>query len=253
MKLLRDTWLLFVNNLTETLRNPVWVIIGLFQPICYLLLFGPLLEGVAGSGNFPPGGALTVFTPGMLIMLGMFGGAFVGFGLIADLRAGIVERLRVTPVSRLAPLLARSLRDVIILLVQAIIFIVAALPLGLKPDFWGIVLTLGLIVLLGLILSSCSYALALAFKSEDALAPMLNFFINPILLLSGILLPLTLAPEWLRIVANFNPFSHVVDAARAAFVGDFANSSIVWGFVITIVLAGLALFWAARSFRQATT
>ena len=77
MKLLRDTWLIFQRNLVAILRNPVWVIIGLIQPILYLGLFAPLLDGIAKSPGFPPGGALTVFLPGLLIQLALFGAAFV--------------------------------------------------------------------------------------------------------------------------------------------------------------------------------
>jgi hypothetical protein len=51
-------------NLRAVRRRPVWALVGLFQPICYLLLFGPLLGPPAGVPGFPPGGAWTVFTPG---------------------------------------------------------------------------------------------------------------------------------------------------------------------------------------------
>jgi ABC-type uncharacterized transport system permease subunit len=62
-----------------------------------------------------------------------------------------------------------------------------------------------LIGLMALLLSSIGYALGLALKSEDALAPMLSTLIQPIMLLSGILLPLYLSPAWLQRVADFNP------------------------------------------------
>src|ERR1700738_3381968 len=92
------------------LRNPVWVVIGVIQPIFYLLLFAPLLEGISHSPGFPQGGAYNVFVPGLLIQLGLFGASGVGFGLIAELRSGVIEPLRVTPVSRFAVLLGRPLR-----------------------------------------------------------------------------------------------------------------------------------------------
>ncbi len=253
MKFLHDTWLLFVSYLKATLRNPVWVIISLMMPITWLLLFAPLLEGIAKGPGFPPGGALNIFTPGVLVMLGLFGSTFVGFGLIADLRAGVVERVRVTPVSRLAPLLARALRDALILLVQTILLLLLAWPMGLSANLPGIILSLGLILLMSLTLASCSYALALALKSEDALAPVLNVFTGPLLLLSGIMLPLTLAPEWLRTIAAFNPFSHMVNAVRALFNGNFSDSSVVLAFTIMTILAALSVTWATRSFRQATS
>lgn len=251
MKLLRDTWLIFQSNLIATLRQPVWVIVSLMQPLYFLLLFAPLLEGIAQAPGFPPGGALNVFMPGLLIQLGLFGSAFVGFGLIAELRAGVIERMRVTPVSRLALLLGRAFRDVLILLVQAALLVLLAIPFGLKINAAGVAITFGLMILLGLLMASCSYALALALKSEDALAPVLNSAIQPLLLLSGILLPLTLAPRWLRTVAAINPLSHTVDAARALFNGHLTDPAVGRGVAILAVLTLLSLWWAARSFRQA--
>ncbi len=252
MNLLRDTWLLFERNMLITLRNPIWVIVSLMQPLYFLVLFAPLLEGIANAPGFPPGGALNVFMPGLLVQLGMFGCAFVGFGLIAELRAGVVERMRVTPVHRMAPLLGRSLRDVLILLVQSALLVAISVPFGLRIDWRGAALALVLMVLLGLLMSCCSYALALAMRSEDALAPLLNSITQPLLLLSGILLPLTLAPRWLRTVAAVNPLSHVVDASRALFNGLLTDRVVGQGFLILGVLTMLALWWAARSFRQAT-
>ena len=87
--LLRDTYVVFARSLRLSLRNPTWVIIGLTQPILYLVLFGPLLKPMAaqlGGGN-----AWQIFVPGMLVQLGIFGGMFVGFGLIAEYRAGVIE------------------------------------------------------------------------------------------------------------------------------------------------------------------
>ncbi len=132
MKLLRDTWLLFAWESSATLHNPVWAIIGLFQPLCYLFLFAPLLQSLSKVPGFPPGGALTVFTPGVLVMMAIFGSAFTGFGLVAQLRAGFIERLRVTPLNRLALSLGRILRDCMLLLVQSLLLVIVALPLGVE-------------------------------------------------------------------------------------------------------------------------
>ncbi len=49
MKILRDTWLMYRRSLILTLRQPVWVAMGLFQPILYLILFAPLLEGATSA------------------------------------------------------------------------------------------------------------------------------------------------------------------------------------------------------------
>lgn len=251
MKILRDTWLLFESHVRETVRNPIWIIVGMFQPACYLILFAPLLKRIASAPGFPAGGALRVFTPGLLVMMAMFGAAFVGFGLIADLRAGVIERLRVTPVSRLALLLGRASRDVLMLLVQTAVLLLVAWALGLQADLAGIAIALGLVVLIGLLAASCSYGLALAVKDENTLASSLNLFTLPLLLLSGIMLPLTLAPTWLRDLATINPLSHAVDAARLLFSGDVGDPIVLRGFLIMGLLTAVAVWWAARSFRNA--
>jgi ABC-2 type transport system permease protein len=57
MKFARDTWLVFQRYIGIFLSNPAWVIIGLIQPILYLVLFAPLLKGISATQGFPPGGA----------------------------------------------------------------------------------------------------------------------------------------------------------------------------------------------------
>ncbi|MDE3103434.1 MAG: ABC transporter permease, partial [Chloroflexota bacterium] len=132
MKTLRDTWLIFGRYFGILLGNPVWVIIGVTQPVLYLVLFAPLLKSIATVQGFPPGGAYNVFVPGLLIQLGLFGAAGVGFSLIAELRAGVIERLRVTPVSRISLMLGRALRDMLVLLIQSAILLLLAIPFGLQ-------------------------------------------------------------------------------------------------------------------------
>lgn len=253
MKLARDTWLVFERYLGLALRNPVWIAIGIVQPLLYLLLFAPLLTSIASVPGFPRGGAYNVFVPGLLIQLGLFGAAFVGFGLIAELRYGVVERMRVTPVSRVAMLLGRALRDVLILLIQSLMLIVFSLPFGLAVHPTGLLIVLALLGLIGLLTASCSYALALWLRSEDALAPMLSTVTLPLLLLSGVLLPLSLAPGWIRAIAAINPLSYAVDAARAIFNDQLGDPSVVRGVAIMAVLAVVALWVAARSFGNAAS
>jgi len=188
--------------------------------------------------------------PGLLIQLGIFGSMFVGFGLIAEIRYGVVERMRVTPVSRLALLLGRVLRDTLMLLVQATILTVIAIVFGLRVSPPGALLTVALVGLLGMALSSLSYAAGMWLKSEDALAPLLNMIALPVLLLSGILLPMTLAPPWLFNLSRLSPFAYVVEAARAAFRGDFDAVTIFAGLIAAALLAAGGLAIATHRFHR---
>ena len=248
MKLLRDTSLIFQRQMQLLLRNPVWIFVGVFQPVMYLLLFAPLLKpALQVSSNAE---AYEIFVPGLLVLLAIFGGLFQGFGLIAELRAGVIERSRVTPVSRLALLLGRSLRDVVSLIAQAVIITLLALIFDLRVVLGNLLLAYLMLALISLMTSALSYGVALVVKSEDALAPLMNTVAQPVLLLSGILLPLTYAPGWLQGVADWNPFSWAVDGTRALFRGDLGAPAVWQGLVIMAVLAAAAVGWAAREFAR---
>ncbi|MCL4508475.1 MAG: ABC transporter permease [Chloroflexi bacterium] len=251
MKTLRDTWIVFLRYLGLFVHNPAWIVIGVVQPLLYLLLFAPLLKSIAAAPGFPPGGAYNVFVPGLLIQLGMFGAVSVGFSLIAELRLGVIERLRVTPVSRLSLLLGRALRDILNLLIQSLLLILVSLPFGLNIHPVGLLVMLALLALIALLFASLSYAVALWLRSEDAFAPLVFTAALPLLLLSGVLLPLTLAPAWLRAIAAINPLAYAVDATRAIFNNHLGSVSVAKGVLIVAVLAFLALAVAARSFGRA--
>jgi ABC-2 type transport system permease protein len=249
VKVLRDTWLMYRRSLILTLRQPVWVAMGLFQPVLYLILFAPLLEGATSAAG-ASASAFNWFVPGLLILTAFFAAAFAGFGLVAEIRYGVVERMRVTPMSRFAMLAGRSLRDVTILLAQSTLLILVAIPFGLEIDPAGAVLTLGIVALVGLTFSLLSYTLGLVFKSEEALAPIAQAVSLPLLLLSGIMLPMALAPDWLQTLSSINPLTHAVDAARALFNGLWDDPQIVVGAVVMGTLAVFSLLLASRAFAR---
>ncbi len=252
MKTLKESGVLFIHYEKLLIRNPFWLLAALFQPICYLYLFAPLLKNLTSGNGSGAVSSIDQFTPGLLVMVSLFGVMFVGFGMIDYLRSGVIERLRVTTASRLALLLGLVMRDVVTLIIQSVIVILLALPLGLTISPFGIVLTVIMMIMIGLCMSPVSYALALTVKSEDALGPILNFFSQPMLLLSGVLLPLTLAPAWLKNVSSFNPLKYVVDASRAIFNGDISNAVVWHGFALLAVLVVLSFWWSLSCMKKAT-
>ena len=245
---LRESFIVFRRQLRMNLRNPAWVLIGAFQPVLYLLLFGPLLKPLVNQ--FGAANAYTFFVPGMLVQLGIFGAFFAGFSLIGEWREGVIEAERVTPASRTALLVGRLYRDLLQLLVQALILIGLGYALGMDASFTGLCLGILLTLLIGAACAAASNALALTTKSEDVMAPVINVVMMPVLLLSGILLPMTIGPAWLERASDFMPIRHVVDGVRASFAGDFASSGVTWGVVWSLVLFGAALWWGTATFRR---
>ncbi|MEV4313257.1 ABC transporter permease [Actinocrispum sp. NPDC049592] len=242
---MHDIRLIFRHQLAMSLRSPLWMVVGLLQPLVYLAFFGPLLAGLPLGAN-----SWQVYIPGLLVQLALFGAAFVGFTVIADVRSGVIERLRVTPVSRAALLLGRVLRDVLLLVSQAVLLLAVALIFGLRAPLPGVLLGLALVALLAASLAALSYALAMATRNEESLAPLLNSVTVPLLLLSGILLPMSLAPAWLDIVSRLTPLRYVVDGIRAAFLGEYTNTAIPIAFAVAVGLAALTIAWGTRLFRR---
>jgi ABC-2 type transport system permease protein len=241
---------MFIRNMQHTLRNPVFVFASMFQPLLYLFLFMPLLNGLKGVPGLPSGKTVDVFIPGLLVMQALFGSAFVGFSLIDDIRTGVIERFLITPVKRPAILLGRVLRDAVILLFQCALITLFALPFGLSVNGGGFLLSLLLYALIGITMASISYGFALIYKIEDPLAPTLNTITLPVTLLSGIILPLVLAPLWLQDLGKIDPFWYAVNAARALFAGSFQSVEIIEGFAVISVLAILVFLWGLRSLEK---
>jgi len=244
-----ETLLVFQRQMRILLRNPVWVVFGLTQPILYLVLFGPLLKNVTGGGL---GGndSWRIFVPGLLMQLAIFGAGFAGFGIIQELREGVIDRQRVTPARRLSLILGRTLSNTVTIGVQALVLILVAIPFGLDPSWDGVLASIALVCLLAIGISAASYAMGLILKDEDAFAPFIQGVSLPLLLLSGVFLPMSLAPAWLETASKVNPLTHVVDGTRSLFRGDFGDGDVLLGIAIAVVLSALLAWWGARIFQR---
>jgi ABC-2 type transport system permease protein len=250
MSFARESSIVFRRQIRMNLRNPAWVMIGVMQPVLYLVLFGPLLEPLVSSFDTSTDNAYTFLVPGLLVQLGMFGAFFAGFGLIGEWREGVIEAERVTPANRSALLVGRLMRDVLQLLVQAVILVALGYALGLRGSFGGVVLGIVITLVIGGACAAASNALALTTKSEDVMAPIINIVMMPVLLLSGILLPMTIGPGWLQNLSDLMPFKYVVDAVRDSFAGSLGTSSVLWGLTWAVVLAALGTWWGTATFRK---
>jgi ABC-2 type transport system permease protein len=254
MRFIEDTLFVFRRQMRLILRNPAFLTIGLLQPILYLVLFGPLLTRLpagalsGGSGSGGTAEAYRFFVPGLLIQLALFGSTFVGFAIISEWRAGVIERYRVTPISRLAILTGRVLRDVVALIVQSLVLIGAGVAFGLRAPLPALLLSFLFIILVATGLASVSYAVALLLKSEDAFAPLINSVVVPLVLLSGIMLPMTLGPGWLQGFARISPFRYIIDAMREAYAGQYWNAIMIEGLCVAVGTAAVFLWLGSRVF-----
>ncbi|MFF4558560.1 ABC transporter permease [Streptomyces sp. NPDC001422] len=245
--LLHDTALIFGRYARQTLRSRFAMFFGVLMPLLYLLFFGPLLTGLPLASR---GTSWQILVPGLLLQLGLFGAAFAGFSIIIEKNLGIVERMRVTPVSRLALLLGRVLRDAAVFVLQGVLLVLAALAMGLRAPLAGILIGFAFVALLTVSLASLSYALALKVSTPQEFGPTVNALTMPSMLLSGLMLPMALAPGWLDVLSHFMPFRYLVDAVRDAYVGSYATAHMLYGVLVALGLTALAVTVGTRVFRR---
>jgi ABC-2 type transport system permease protein len=244
--LLRDTRIVMARELKPVLRDPFSLLFGMIQPLVFLGLFGPLLAGSMGGSL--GGGVWQWFVPAILVMTTLFGTSTTGANLLFEFQTGAHERMLVTPLSRSSLLVGRALKEMVPLFGQAIIVIAVMTPFAFDLHLGGAVVGLALLAVFGIGLGAFSYALAIAVRKQDWMFWVVQqTFLFPLMILSGMLLPLETGPDWMKVAAKFNPLSYVVDAERTLFSGDVFSGAALWGWVAAIVTAILGLTVGIRA------
>jgi ABC-2 type transport system permease protein len=243
--LLRDTFIVAARELRPVRRDPFSVLFGLIQPLIFLALFGPLLVGSMGGQTQVFGGNVWQwFVPAILVQVALFGTSTVGANLLFEFQTGAHERLLVTPLSRSSLLIGRSAKEMVPLAAQAVVIVAVMTPFSFDLHPVGALIGLALLAVFGVGLGSLSYALALAVRKQDWMFWVVQqTLIFPLMLLSGLLLPLENGPGWMQLIARFNPLTYLVEAERALFAGQLATSGVAWGSMAAVATAvgGLAI------------
>ena len=253
MRIARDTGLLFERYTRQMLRNPVWLFVGFSTPVLYLVLFTPLLKSLPGVRGFPTGTVLDIFLPGILALLAFASGASSGFNTIFELQSGLIERLRVTPASRFAILVGPILSGLLMMTVFDSVVVAVGWAFGFTIHWGGLAVLLVLLWLLAALMAAFSSATALVTKEISSFAAIINGINLPVLLLAGVLLPISLGPLWLRVLAHFNPLYYLVVAARALALGHISDPVVWQAFAVLVPLCALVILWATRVFRRAVS
>lgn len=254
MKSLTDLKLLFWRPFLQDLRNPTWLIVGISTPIMYLLLFMPLLKNLAGGLGYSSNEVIQLFLPGIVALLAFGSSNGVGFGMIFLLKNGFIERMRVTPASRIALLMGPILSGIAWTLIFIAIIMGISVFFGFKIHIIGLLIFALLLILLITLFSSFFTSLAVFSKGEiGTLAAIANGINLPIMLLAGVMLPLTLAPQWMRDLAYINPLYYAVSAGRALAVGQIRVHSVELAFAVLTPLTVIVVWWSLRVYRKAVS
>ncbi len=243
-----DTAHVWWRETLTIVRDPFSLVFSLIQPLVFLGLFGPLLAGTTGQGLGD--GTLQWFLPGVVVMITMFGTSMTGSNLLFELMTGSFERTLATPLSRASLLVGRALKELTPLVVQALLIVLIAWPFGFRIHPLHIAVGLLILGVFGVGIGAFSYALALATRaSEWVFWAVQQTLLFPLLILSGMMLPLETGPRWMQIAAAFNPLTYIVDAERQLFAGEF-GTDVLLGIAAAAVTCLLGLGLGVRTVQR---
>lgn len=249
-----DVVAVFVREIFLVLRDPFSLIFSLVQPLVFLGLFGPLLAGSVTTAALGGQSPLQWFLPGVIVMICLFGTGAAGANLLFEITLGSYERVLASPVRRSAILIGRALKELAPLVVQAALIVLVAIPFGFVLYPAQVLAGLLLLGVFGVGMGAFSYALAIAARKREwmfwAVQQSLLF---PLLILSGMMLPLENGPRWMQVVGAFNPLTYIVNAERALFSGSFTDPAIGWAVLAAVLTCAAGLWVGVRQVHRSTS
>lgn len=72
----------------------------------------------------------------------------------------------------------------------------------------------------------------------------------PVVVTSGALLPMQLAPDWLFAISRVNPLAHVVEGQRALFAAQLTDPAVALGFTVPLVFVLVDAALGTRAMRR---
>lgn len=227
-------------------RMPAYLVMNLIQPMIWLLLFGQLFTSVAQIPGFASPNYIDFMTPGIVMMMALFGSAWAGTTYIQDMDRGVMDRFLTSPTSRGALIVATMLFQAVLTVIQTAVVVPVAWLTGATFDGGvpGLAVMFLAAILLTFVFAAFSNAVALRAREQTALIGISQLISFPLMFVSSAIMDTKLSPEWVGNLARFNPFEWAVAAGRGALTAspDWAT---VWGDLgllagLAVVMAGLA-------------
>ena len=215
------------------------------QPIMFMLLFRYVFGGAINTG---PINYVNFLVAGILIQSVAFGSLTTSLSVAADLQRGIIDRLKSLPIFGLATILGHIVADIARNLIQSLVMIAVGFLVGFRPTAglgeWLEIA--GLLLLFTLSMSFIAAILGLIAKSVESVQWLGFFVVFPLTFASAAFVPTQTMPSFLRVFAENQPVTHVIEAVRALMnglpVGSHAWISIVWSVGIIAVSAPITAY-----------
>jgi ABC transporter DrrB family efflux protein len=247
-----DMLVLAKRSILRIRRQPDLLVGFTVQPIMFVLLFVYVFGGAINTGELD---YVDFLMPGIIVQSMIFGGFVTALGLADDLKKGLIDRFRSLPMWGPAVVAGRILADVGTNVIQLVVMFSVGIAAGFRFEatVLEVVAGIALLLFLGYAFSWVFAFIGLVASSPEAANAYGFTILFPVTFVSSAFVPTETMPSWLEPVAEHNPFTTMVDAARALFVDTPAGNDIwlavVWGIVITAVFGALSVW----RYREAVT
>jgi ABC transporter DrrB family efflux protein len=224
-----DTFVLAKRSLRRIQRQPDLLVGFTIQPVMFVLLFVYVFGGAIDTG---PLDYVDFLIPGIIVQSMVFGGFVTALGLADDLKKGLIDRFRSLPMWSPAVVAGRILADVGTNVIQLVIMFTVGIAAGFRfhTSLGEIVGGIALLLLIGYAFSWVFAFIGVTASSPEASNAYGFTILFPLTFVSSAFVPPETMPSWLEPIAENNPFTTMVDAARALFVDTPAGND-VWGAV----------------------
>lgn len=252
MSALVHTRVLAARQLRAFVRVPAFFVMNLVQPLIWLLLFGELFRSVAQIPGFTGGDYLTFLTPGIVMMMAMFGAAWTGTGFIHDMERGVMDRMLTSPTSRGAMIVSTLAYQSVLTVLQTAVLLTVAWSIGVRfsGGVVGVTALVAAAVLLTMVFGALSDAVALAARQQNALIGISQLLTFPLMFLSSAIMDTSLSPSWVQTVARLNPFEWAVIAGRTAVSPNPDWGSVAGHLGLLAAAAAVLVVVATTTFRS---
>jgi ABC-2 type transport system permease protein len=253
---LADTWYLTGRKMRALVRQPMLVAFGVVQPAIWLFLFGELFRKVVDIPGFAYGGSfLAYLVPGVIAMNAMSNNMWAGMTMIEEIERGTLNRLLVTPASRLAIMNAAVVEQAVSTVVQTLIIVGLGLAGGARypGGVGGVVVATAAAVLVGVMWGGLSNITGMLLRSREAVIAVYTFFMLPLMFLSSAFIQPGFMPGWMQAIASRNPLNWEVQIGRSALSAapDWAGIAVRCGGLLALAVICVALSTATfRSYAK---
>jgi ABC-2 type transport system permease protein len=218
-RFLRESMAIVEVELTKLVRDPTEIVSRAIQPLLWLVVFGQVLAQVRGIHTGPLS-YLAFITPGILAQSVLFSAIFYGIAIIWERDLGVVHKLLVSPARRISLVFGKAVAAGFRGLVQALVIYLVAfamgVPLNLNP--LAIVAVLAGVMLGSGIFATFSLIIACIVKTRERFMGIGQLLTMPMFFASNAIYPLDIMPGWLRLIAQVNPLTYLIDALRGLMI-----------------------------------